>query len=230
MQKNGSPRKIMQLTALTGLAVLGVTLAGQASAGCSPPAKSADPLSKPNPSGKVEMGATALPAVFSRADATIGRLTPVHNDGYHDPGSHDSIVGLWRFEMLAKSTSANKNPMPDGALIDFGTAAWHDDGTELMNSGARKPADGDFCQGVWKQTGPNEFVLNHYALAYTDGTYTGPVNIRERVSVDRSGKKFTGVFVLTAYLATAVPGHEFDQTTPLVNITGTINGTRVTVD
>ncbi|MEJ0035771.1 MAG: hypothetical protein WDO68_06790 [Gammaproteobacteria bacterium] len=216
----------MQLITLTGLALLGVTLAGQASAGCSPLAKSADPLSKPDSSGKVEMGATALPAVFTRADATAGRLMLVHNN----QGSHDSIVGLWKFEMLAKSTSANKNPMPDGALIDFGTAAWHDDGTELMNSGARKPADGDFCQGVWEQAGPNEFVLNHYALAYTDGAYTGPVNIRERVNLDRSGKKFTGVFVLTAYLATAVPGHEFDQTTPLVNITGTIKGTRVTVD
>jgi len=55
--------------------------------------------------------------------------------------------------------------LPDGAPIDFGTAAWHDDGTKLMNSGSRKPADGDFCQGVWEQTGPNEFVLNHYALS-----------------------------------------------------------------
>ena len=56
MQKNESPRKITQLTALTGLALLGVTLAGQASAGCSPLAKSADPLRKPDSSGKVEMG------------------------------------------------------------------------------------------------------------------------------------------------------------------------------
>jgi hypothetical protein len=215
----------MQLTTLTGLALLGATLAGQANAGCFPPAKSADPLSKPETYGKIEMGATALPAVFTRTDSAAGWLMPVHN---HE--SHDSIVGLWKFEMLAKSTSSHKNPMPDNSLIDFGTAAWHDDGTELMNSGARKPADGDFCQGVWEQTGQNEFVLNHYALSYTDGNYTGPANIRERVYVDRSGKNFTGVFVLTQYLATAVPGHEFDQTTALVTITGTIKGTRVTVD
>jgi hypothetical protein len=206
----------MQLTALSGLALLGVTLAGEASAGCAPIAKDADPQSLPGSSGKVEMGAMLL---------RTGWLLPVHNQG-----SHDSIVGLWKFEMLAKSTPAHTNPMPDGALIDFGTAAWHDDGTELMNSGARKPADGDFCQGVWQQTGPNEFVLNHYALSYTDGNYTGPANIRERVYVDRSGKRFTGMFVLTQYLATAVPGHEFDQTTALITITGSITGTKVTVD
>ncbi len=225
MHTNGSPRKIMQLTPLAGLAVLGLALAGQANAGCSPLAKSADPLGKPGTSGKVEMGARALPAVFTRADASGGWLMPVHNQG-----GPESIVGLWKFEMLAKSTPAHTNPMPNGALIDFGTAAWHDDGTELMNSGARKPADGDFCQGVWEQVGANEFVLNHYALSYTDGNYTGPANIRERVTVDRSGKRFTGVFVLTQYLATVVPGHEFDQTTPLITITGTITGSKVTVD
>jgi hypothetical protein len=50
------------------------------------------------------------------------------------------------------------------------------------------------------------------------------------LNVDRSGKKFTGVFVLTQYGAPAIRGHEFDQTTPLITITGTITGTKVTVD
>jgi len=139
-----------------------------------------------------------------------------------------SVVGLWQFEMLAKSTATHVNPMPDGTLIDFGTAAWHADGTELMNSGSRNPADGDFCQGVWKQVGPSTFVLNHIALAYTNGAYTGPAKIEERVTVGANGAKITGTFQLTQYLASPTQGHEFDESTVLVSITGTITGTRIT--
>ncbi len=139
-----------------------------------------------------------------------------------------AIVGLWKFEMLSKSTSNHTNPMPDGTLIDFGTAAWHGDGTELMNSGSRNPADGDFCQGVWAQVGPSTFVLNHVALAWTNGAYTGPAKIQERVNVEAGGTKITGTFVLTQYLASPTQGHEFDESTVLVSITGTISGTRIT--
>ena len=76
-----------------------------------------------------------------------------------------SIVGLWKIEMLSKSTATNTNPMPDGVLIDFGTVAWHSDGTELLNSGSRNPSDGDFCQGVWAQVGDHLFSLNHQAIS-----------------------------------------------------------------
>jgi hypothetical protein len=140
------------------------------------------------------------------------------------------IVGLWRFEMLSRSTHSNTNPMPDGTLIDFGTTAWHGDGTETMNSGIRNPADNDICQGAWQQVGPNTFELNHLALAWTNGSYTGPTTIRERVTVDRSGKHFSGTFTITAYLATVTAGHEFDQTTPVARITGTLTASRITAD
>lgn len=205
----GVSRTIFGLT----LAVLGSV--GLAHAGC------ADPAWSPQPSA----AAKVTPAVFRPAAFAPAWLMAVNN-----AGEHATIVGLWKFEMLAKSTTANANPMPDGTLIDFGTAAWHSDGTELMNSGIRNPGDGDFCQGVWTQVGPSTFALNHYALAWTNGTYTGPANIRERVTVDASGKHFSGVFTLVQYLATVTPGHEFDQTTPLVSITGTLTGTRVTAN
>jgi hypothetical protein len=74
------------------------------------------------------------------------------------------------------------------------------------------------------------FILNHYALAWTNGTYTGPANITERVTVDRKGRNFSGTFKLVQYLATVTPGHEFDQSTALVSITGTITGIRVTAN
>ena len=131
--------------------------------------------------------------------------------------------------MLSKSTAKNKNPMTDGTLIDFGTAVWHADGTELQTTGIRNPADGNICHGVWKQIGPSTFQLNHYALAWTNGTYTGPVNIRAVVTVDGTGNKYSGGFQTDVYLASTVAGHEFDKTTKLVTITGTFTGSRVTI-
>jgi hypothetical protein len=139
-----------------------------------------------------------------------------------------AIVGLWKFEMLAKSTPTNKNPVPDGTLIDFGTQAWHSDGTELLNSGIRNPADGDFCQGVWEQVGPSTFKLNHLPLAWASGAYIGPVKMSILVTVDESGNHFWGVFSQTLYQASPTPGHEFDESSPAGTVTGTITATRMT--
>ena len=147
----------------------------------------------------------------------------------NDESREAAIVGLWKFEMIAMSTPKNKNPMPDGALVDFGTAAWHADGTEFQTSGMRNPSDGDVCQGVWTQIGPSTFQLNHYALAWTNGTYTGPANIRAIVNVDHDGDRYSGGFQTDVYLASATPGHEFDETTKLATITGSFTATRVTI-
>jgi hypothetical protein len=171
---------------------------------------------------------TLKPIAFRSVGSTVASLIPVNFEA--EPPQHPSIVGLWKFEMLTKSTSTNTNPMPDGTLFDFGTAAWHSDGTELINSGGRDPKDGDFCQGVWTQVGPFTFELLHYPLAWMNGAYTGPVVLRARVTVDRSRDHYGGVFAGTAYLASPTPGHEFDETTPLGTITGTITATRITVD
>jgi hypothetical protein len=141
-----------------------------------------------------------------------------------------AIVGLWKFEMLAVSTPKNQNPMPDGTVVDFGTAAWHGDGTEFQTSGFRNPSDGDVCQGVWTQIGPSTFQLNHYALAWTNGSYTGPANIRAIVKVDPSGNRYSGSFQTDVYLASVTAGHEFDETTKLVTITGSFTATRVTIN
>lgn len=156
---------------------------------------------------------------------------PGSDGGLFLPASdRTSIVGLWKFEWLSKNTPTHTNPMPDNTLIDFGLATWHADGTELMNSGIRNPADGDFCQGVWTAVSPDTYQLNHFALAYAGGNYVGPAHMRLRVTVDGSGSRYSGVFVLTQYLATVTPGHEFDENTALVTITGTVTGRRVTAN
>lgn len=203
-KQSGSSRITLTALAMAGVATLG--LSGVSHAGCAPTSFQSAPSS----------GATASadPSGFIR---TAWR------------GPDRAIVGLWKFEMLSKSTSTNKNPMPEGTLIDFGTAAWHGDGTEFQTSGFRNPSDGDTCQGVWQQVGHSTFVLNHVALAWTNGAYTGPANIRARVTVSPDGSRYTGTFTTTVYLAAYVAGHEFDQKTVLAVITGTFDATRVTM-
>ncbi len=120
--------------------------------------------------------------------------------------------------------------MPEGTLIDFGTAAWHADGTELQLSGFRNPSDGDVCQGVWRQVGRSTFELNHVALAWTNGAYTGPVSIRAQVTVGPDRNRYTGTFTTTVYSGAYVAGHEFDQNTVLAVITGTFDATRLTME
>ena len=58
------------------------------------------------------------------------------------------------------------NPVPKGVTVDFGTVQWHDDGTELMISGGRRPSTGDVCMGVWQQIGSHSYKLKHLALAW----------------------------------------------------------------
>jgi hypothetical protein len=202
-KQSGSSRITLAALVMAGVTTLG--LSGVSHAGCAP-----TPLE-------------AAPAPGGAADANLG--TFLRTD-YREPRA---IVGLWKFEMLSKSTPTHKNPMTNGTLIDFGTASWHADGTELQTSGFRNPSDGDVCQGVWQQVGPSTFTLNHYALAWTNGSYTGPANIRAQVTVNPAGDRYTGTFTTVVYLASYVAGHEFDQTTVLATITGTFDATRVTM-
>jgi hypothetical protein len=204
----GKSRITVAALLLTGVAAWG--LAATSHAGCAPVKGSDAPQAAPAPGAAV--------------DSTAGTFVRVS-----DRDSARTIVGLWKFEMISKSTPTHQNPMPDGTLIDFGTAAWHADGTELQTSGIRDPRDGDVCQGVWQRVGDGTFVLNHYALAWTNGTYTGPVNIRAQVTVDPSGRHYSGWFATVVYMASPVEGHEFDEQTVLASITGTFTATRVTL-
>lgn len=203
-KQSGSSRVTLAALVVAGVATLGIS--GVSHAGCAPNTLQTVPAPG--------VAANADPGNFIRTDYSARKR---------------AIVGLWKFEMLSKSTPTHQNPMPDGTLIDFGTAAWHVDGTEFQTSGFRNPSDGDVCQGVWQQVGDSTFVLNHYALAWTNGSYTGPVNIRAQVTVNPAGNRYTGTFTTTVYLAASVPGHEFDQNTVLATITGTFDATRVTM-
>jgi hypothetical protein len=143
-----------------------------------------------------------------RSDDTLGNT--------RDGDSVATIVGLWSVQFVAK----NSSPIPDGTVVDAGYVTWHGDGTELMNSG-RPPITGNFCMGVWKQTGRFTYKLNHVALSW-DSTGTilvGPASIREKVILDRGGNNYTGTFTID----------QFDQIgNTLAHVAGVIVGHRIT--
>ncbi len=197
------------------LGLIGLTSAGEAGAGCANFA-SAGGLGSPGP---------LKPALYRQDETDSTAFRTVADGGFW----HASIVGLWKVEFLAKN---NTNGIPDGFLIDFGTAIWNGDGTETMISGGRNPGTGDVCMGAWHQVGPATFKLNHVALAWQSGAYLGPATIVETVTLDPSDTTFKGSFTITQYMATAAPGEEFDETTivPPTPIRGVITGTRVTAD
>jgi hypothetical protein len=107
----------------------------------------------------------------------------------------DPIVGLWKVAFTAKGNAG----IPDGTPIDSALVVWHNDGTEIMNSG-RPPQDGNFCLGVWKKTGASQYVLNHFALGNdASGNPAGPTHIVENVFLGPKGNHYAGHFTLDAY-------------------------------
>jgi hypothetical protein len=180
-----------RLAAAVGAAALAAGFTSTASAGCSPfesvpaPGQRAAP-STPAPKAPAVNGYEGVQLVQA-ASITGFQRADWHFD---DP----VIVGLWHIQFILGEGT------PDEMVIDDGFATWHADGTELMNSG-RPPITGSFCMGVWKQTGPFSFSLNHFALSWdeTGKNFIGPTNIRETVTVDRRGNSYTGHFTITQF-------------------------------
>jgi len=212
------------LVALSAVSLTCAIFAAPASAGCVDP--------KDLPAGLAHF----TPAVY-RPGEYAGGLVLVHD---HDQDDNDGIVGFWTFEWRAKADPSipNDNPgIPDGALLDFGLVLWHDDGTEVTNSGGRTPAVGDVCMGSWKRVGPSTFKLTHLALGY--GPPQGPVMgyqgvavLEMQVKVDSGGQTYHGHFNLTQYMSKFdpnVPGSEFDTSTPEFTLSGTVKAKRVEV-
>lgn len=148
-------------------------------------------------------GPTLLPASFSLSSGHL-ELVNERDDA--------SIVGMWRVKFIVGTD-----------VIDDALAAWHSDGTEIMNS-SKPPISQSWCMGVWKQIGRSSYKLHHIAIGWTEeGAPLGPAEIRETVTVDRSGNAFTGSFTIDQYLG--------DETAPpIAHVAGNLQGTRVTVD
>jgi hypothetical protein len=123
-----------------------------------------------------------------------------------------AIVGFWKLQLL----------LPDGTVLDDGYVTWHSDGTEIMNSG-RPPITGNFCMGVWRQTGRAAYKLNHYGLSWdpTGTTLIGPANLREQVVVGNGGSSYSGTFTVDQYDT---------EGNVLIHLEGTVSAQRITAD
>jgi hypothetical protein len=138
----------------------------------------------------------------------------------NDPHSIYAIVGLWKIKLTAKGNEHIK----DGTPIDFGYQTWHDDGTEILNSGGRAPLTSSFCMGVWERVSYHHYKLNHVTLSWdaTGQVFVGPGNIKEDVEADESGMHYSGTFEIIQYAT--------DEKTILADIKGVVTGDRITVE
>lgn len=133
------------------------------------------------------------------------------------------IVGMWHVLFTAKTLQGS--PIPD-TVIDNAVVVWHSDGTEIMNS-ARPAQDGNFCLGVWEQTGKSTYYLNHLPWAGNDaanapsgiGNPTGGGQIVEHVTLSPDHNSYSGTFKLVAYDLNG----KVEAT-----LTGTLKATRIT--
>ena len=196
-----------QVTVALGL--LALTAAGAANAACM--------MGSPSqPAGAKSATPTFVPALY-HPDSANGSLIKAHFDRDDDEG----IVGLWEFKWDAAP--------PFGP--DYGTQAWHADGTEITFSGGQDPQTGDVCQGVWRQVGRDLYSLNHIAMGRpAPGAPFGiRVHLHFLVKLNSAGTAFSGSFSAKAYAVTAA--NPFDESTkPLVTGSGTVTATRVIPD
>jgi hypothetical protein len=158
-------------------------------------------------------GRTALVARQTAYVRPGGALLRVHDFDRDE----DSIVGLWQFKF-------------DGFSVDWGTQAWHSDGTEIMFSGGQNPETGDVCQGVWRKIGPSTYTLNHIAMSWlAPGAGFGlRIHFHAVVKLDRSGDSYSGKY--TAKVYSVSPTNPFDESVQVASGSGNATGTRVKPD
>jgi hypothetical protein len=211
-----------------GVALFGAGLAVSAKAQCVDPSliKKGAALQKQSWNGKPGSAALFRESASKLQSPFLGaHLSPAAfaSVAYADAGDSrsadpDPIVGFWYVKFTSDVA---------GMFFDWGYSQYHSDGTEILNSGtgARK-----FCTGVWKQTGPFKFEVNHFAIAYTYGaspTFIGIVNIRESITVNSDHNSFAGTFTLAIYDGS---GNLLEPPNGPGLVTGTMEGHRITVD
>lgn len=195
-----------KLTSALALGMIGLAVHGQAAAACME--GQSGPGGPANPSSFV-------PAVYHPGELRAASFLRIH-DGEEE---NDSIVGLWQFQFK-------------GFNVDWGTQAFHADGTELMFSGGQNPETGDVCQGVWRKVGPRTYTLNHIAMGWMapGGPFGMRIHFHVLIKLDPSGNSFTGTYKVDVFQET--PQDPFDESasSKVVSGTGTATATRVQPD
>jgi len=134
-----------------------------------------------------------------------------------------SLVGMWSFQFISQGNTTRNPSIADGTQINFGYTQFHSDETEILNAGARSPAQQNFCLGVWQDTGNSTYQVNHFALNYdaATGTLLGRILVIEKITVSPGGTALSGTFVETVF---DTKGNQTDH------LTGQVAAQRITVD
>jgi len=204
--------KLKTLIAAVALLALGTMIGPLANAGCGKYESTGQKMSSLRSFG-------SSPAEFRFIRTGYQQIADVEKSD-SAPQNAAAITGLWTFKYIAEGNAT----IPDGTVIDGGNTAWYSDGNELTSSAMRAPDTGSICLGVWEQTGPSTYKLNHIGLSWDpiNNVFVGPAFIKQNVTLETGGKKYSGTFNLTQFAA--------DGKTVLVKIKGLIFADRVTVD
>jgi hypothetical protein len=134
-----------------------------------------------------------------------------------------AITGLWHFQYIAEGNTFPKAP-PDGVKVDGGYTTWYADGNELTSSEVRAPTTGSICVGIWIQTGPLSYELNHVGLSWDPvaNVAAGPAFIKQFVTLRPDLNHYSGKFTIRQFKA--------DGKTLDVEIKGNIVAERVDID
>ncbi len=137
------------------------------------------------------------------------------DDDFHDDVS---IVGMWHVVFTGQTMNGGSYSLPEP--FDNSVVVWHSDGTEIMNS-SRPAQDGNFCMGVWQQTGSREYFLNHIPWQGNDptGNPQGGAQLLEQITLSSDGNHYSGKFTFQAYDTSGKP---------TLAVTGTLTATRIT--
>lgn len=157
--------------------------------------------------------ANAAHASCLNRKSAAGRTLPnglITKLGASPSASYGSIVGLWH---VTYTTS-------DDQLFQESFDMWHSDGTELETANVN-PIPGNFCLGVWKQTG-SEIHLHHVGWGFDNlGNLVGPFTVDSVVVLGNHGTSYAGSFDFKQYDTNG---------NLLLEVTGTISATRIGVD
>lgn len=148
------------------------------------------------------------------------RLSPAALRNVNDDDRDNaSIVGMWHVTFTGQTMTGGAYTLPQP--FDNSVVVWHRDGTEIMNS-SRPAQDGNFCLGVWRQTGRLQYFLNHIPWQGNDpsGNPQGGAQLLEQITLSPDGNHYSGRFSFQAYDSMG---------NPTLAVTGILTATRITV-
>lgn len=148
--------------------------------------------------------------IISHASTTVTATLPAFlGDTEWAPVHEPTAVGLWQ---------ATFNGDDGSQFVGFETI--YADGNELLIDNSA-PATDNVCSGVWEQTGPRSYLINHPSWDFdTSGNLIDIVVLTDTITVDPRGNKYSGTETVTVYDPTL--------TNVVYQVSGTVKATRIT--